>query len=211
MRFSTLRNQKVNVETCVQYLLLDDSLYFKEGFEGAKVVMSPPLRKKKDQDALWKGIEQGLVHTVATDHCPFCMDQKKMGEKDFSKIPNGAPGVEHRMELMYSEGVAKGRLSLEKWVDVTATAPARIFGLSHRKGSIAVGLDADLVVFDPNTTHTLSAKTHHMNCDYSTYEGWQVKGKCRTTIIRGQVAVDEGQFKLAKGFGQYLPRKKYHA
>ncbi len=208
VRSATFRGQTINVETCVQYLLLDESLYFQDGFEGSKAVMSPPLRKKKDQEALWAGIRQGLVHTVATDHCPFCMDQKKMGERDFSKIPNGAPGVEHRMELMFSEGVAKGRLSLEKFVEITSTAPARIFGLSPRKGSVAVGSDADLVIFDPNVTHTLSAKTHHMNCDYSLYEGWKVQGKCRTTILRGQVAVDDGKVLIEKGYGKYLPRKK---
>ncbi len=118
---ATLRNQKVHVETCIQYLLLDDSYYFKDGFEGAKVVMSPPLRKKKDQEALWAGINQNLVHHVATDHCPFCMDQKAMGKDNFSKIPNGAPGVENRFELLYSEGVAKGRISLNKFVEMSST------------------------------------------------------------------------------------------
>ena len=208
---ATERNQKVFVETCVQYLLLDDSKYKEPDFGGSKYVMSPPLRKKKDQDALWKAIEQNLVEVVATDHCPFCMDQKKMGLKDFSKIPNGAPGVEHRMELMYSEGVAKGRMSLNKFVEVTSTAPARIFGLFPRKGAIAPGFDADLVIFDPTVKHTLSAKTHHMNCDYSAYEGWQVQGKCRTTVLRGTVAVDQGKAHIGKGFGKYIARAKHGA
>lgn len=208
VRAGLQRKQKVHVETCVQYLLLDDSVYLEENFGGAKYVMSPPLRKKKDQEALWSGIEQNLVEVVATDHCPFCMEQKRTGLNDFSKIPNGAPGVENRMELMFSEGVVKNRIGLNKFVDLTATAPARIFGLLPRKGTIAVGADADIVVFDPNVRHTISAKTHHMNCDYSAYEGWQVQGKCRTTILRGTVAIDQGKAFVGKGFGQYLPRKK---
>lgn len=206
VRDATKRNQKVWVETCVQYLLLDDSVYYTEGFEGSKWVMSPPLRTKKDQKALWAGMNQNLIHTVATDHCPFCMDQKKAGLNDFSKIPNGAPGVEHRMELMYSEGVDQKRISLEKFVEVTATAPAKIFGLFPRKGTIAVGSDADLVIFDPRVQHTLSAKTHHMNCDYSAYEGWKVTGKVRQTILRGTLAIDQGKALVGKGFGKYLPR-----
>lgn len=208
VRTAMMRNQRVHVETCVQYLLLDDSVYLEENFGGAKYVMSPPIRKKKDQEALWAAMNQGLVEVVATDHCPFCMDQKKMGISDFSKIPNGAPGVENRMELMFSEGVGKGRISLNKFVDVTSTAPARIFGLFPKKGTIAVGGDADIVIFDPNQEHTLSAKTHHMNCDYSAYEGWKVKGKCRTTILRGTVAVDQGKAQVGRGFGKYIPRAK---
>ena len=206
VREATLRNQKVFIETCVQYLLLDESLYFQEGFEGSKWVMSPPLRKEKDRKALWSGLNQNLVHTVATDHCPFCMDQKQMGKDDFSKIPNGAPGVENRMELMYSEGVEKGRISLNKFVEVTSTAAAKIFGLFPRKGTVAVGSDADLVIFDPSVNHVHSAKTHHMNCDYSAYEGWKVKGKVRTTVLRGTVAIDQGKAFVGKGFGKYLHR-----
>jgi dihydropyrimidinase len=210
VREATKRNQKVFVETCVQYLLLDDSLYEK-GFEGAKWVMSPPLRKAKDQAALWNGIEQGLVHTVATDHCPFCMDQKKMGEHDFSKIPNGAPGIENRMELMFSEGVLKNRISLNKFVEINSTAPAKIFGMYPRKGTIAVGTDADLVIFDPKIQHTMSAKTHHMKCDYSAYEGWKVTGKTRSVFLRGTLAIDNGRALVGKGFGKFIPRKKFNA
>lgn len=209
VREATKRNQEVLVETCIQYLLLDDSVYERSGFEGAKWVMSPPIRKKKDQEALWHGIAQGLVHVVATDHCPFCMNQKEMGKDDFSKIPNGAPGIENRMELMYSEGVVKGRMSLNRFVELNCTAPAKIFGLYPRKGAIAVGADADLVIFDPKTKHTLSAETHHMNCDYSSYEGWQVTGKVRTVLLRGTVAIDKGKALVGKGFGKYLPRKPY--
>lgn len=210
VRLASQRGQKVHVETCVQYLLLDDSLYEAEDFSGSKYVMSPPLRKKSDQEALWQGIDQNLVHTVATDHCPFCMKQKEMGKDNFSKIPNGAPGIENRMELLFSEGVKKRGLSLNKFVELTSTAPAKIFGLFPRKGTIAVGSDADIVVFDPKVKHTISAKTHHMNCDYSAYEGWQVEGKTRSVILRGQLAIDEGKALIGKGFGQYLPRKRFN-
>lgn len=210
VKTATARNQKVHVETCVQYLLLDDSLYFQEGFEGAKVVMSPPLRKPKDQQALWAAIDQNLVHHVATDHCPFCLDQKQMGLDNFAKIPNGAPGIEHRLELMYSEGVDKGRISLNKFVEVTSTTAAKIFGLFPRKGTIAVGSDADIIVFDPARKHTISADTHHMQVDYSAYEGWEVQGKCRQTILRGTVAIDDGEPCVDEGFGQYLKRPPFN-
>jgi len=210
VKAATLRHQKVHAETCVQYLLLDDSLYFQEGFEGAKVVMSPPLRKPKDQEALWAAINQNLVQHVATDHCPFCSDQKEMGIDNFSKIPNGAPGIEHRVELMYSEGVHQGRISLNKFVEVTSTLAAKIFGLFPRKGTIAVGSDADIIVFDPERKHTISADTHHMRVDYSAYEGWEVQGKCRTTILRGTVAVDDGLACVDEGFGNYLPRGPFN-
>lgn len=208
VRAAAGRNQRVLVETCVQYLLLDESLYEREGFEGAKWVMSPPLRKQKDREALWNAIEQGLVLVVATDHCPFCMDQKRMGENDFSKIPNGAPGIENRMELMFSEGVAKNRISLNKFVEITSTNPAKIFGLHPKKGSLAVGSDADLLILDPRVNHTLSAKTHHMNCDYSAYEGWKVTGRVKTVLLRGSIAIEEGRALIGKGFGKYLKRKK---
>ena len=148
VRNATKRNQKVFVETCIQYLLLDASLYEKD-FEGAKWVMSPPLREKKDQETLWAGINQGLVQVVATDHCPFKWEQKLMGKDDFSKIPNGHPAIEHRMELLFSEGVHTGRISMNKYVELTSTNPAKIFGMFPRKGTIAVGSDADIVIFDP--------------------------------------------------------------
>jgi len=209
VKAATLRNQKVNVETCIQYLLLDDSEYFKDGFEGAKVVMSPPLRKKKDQEALWAAINQNLVHHVATDHCPFCMDQKAMGKDNFSKIPNGAPGIENRLELLYSEGVEKGRIGMNKFVEMSSTGAAKIFGLFPRKGTIAVGSDADIVIFDPAIKHTISAKSHHMNVDYNPYEGWQVQGKTRSTILRGTVAIDEGEAKVGEGFGKYIKRPPF--
>jgi dihydropyrimidinase len=207
VRNATRRNQKVFVETCIQYLILDASLYEKD-FEGAKWVMSPPLREKKDQQTLWAGINQGLVNVVATDHCPFMWEQKKMGEKDFSKIPNGHPAIENRMELLFSEGVAKGKISLNKYVEVACTNPAKIFGMFPRKGTIAIGSDADIVIFDPNESHTLSAKTHHMNVDYSGYEGWEVTGKVKTVLLRGQVAIDDNKCVIDKGFGQFIKRNK---
>lgn len=207
VRKATQRNQKVFVETCIQYLILDASLY-ENDFEGAKWVMSPPLREKKDQQALWSGLNQGLVQVVGTDHCPFTWEQKQMGRNDFSKIPNGHPAIEHRVELLYSEGVRNGKISLNKFVEVTSTNAAKIFGMFPRKGTIAVGSDADIVVFDPNREHTLSVDTHHMNVDYSGYEGWKVTGKASKVILRGQVAIDEGEVRIPAGYGQFVRRGK---
>lgn len=207
VRNATRRNQKVFVETCIQYLLLDASLYEKD-FEGAKWVMSPPLRQPKDQATLWAGINQGLVQVVATDHCPFKWEQKLMGKDDFSKIPNGHPAIENRMELLYSEGVHKGKISLNKYVEVSSTNAAKIFGMFPRKGTIAPGSDADIVIFDPGETHTLSVNTHHMNVDYSAYEGWEITGKVKTVILRGQIAIDNGKCLAQKGYGKFIKRNK---
>lgn len=207
IRDASKRNQKVFVETCIQYLVLDASLYDK-GFESAKWVMSPPLREKKDQATLWAGINQGLVQIVATDHCPFMWEQKKMGENDFSKIPNGHPAIEHRMELLFSEGVKKEKISLNKFVEVTSTNVAKIFGMYPQKGTIAVGSDADIVILDPNEKHIISVDTHHMNCDYSGYEGFEVTGKCKTIILRGKVVVDNNKLLVDKGYGKFIKRNK---
>jgi len=204
VRIATQRNQRVFVETCTQYLMIDASLYERE--DGAKWVMSPPLREKKDQAALWSGINQGLVNVVGTDHCPFTLEQKAMGKDDFSKIPNGHPAVEHRMEFMYSEGVAKNKISLTKFVELTSTNAAKIFGMYPRKGTIAIGTDADLVIFDPNKKHTISADTHHMNCDYSGYEGLEVTGKTETVLLRGKIAIENEECKLQPGYGQFIRR-----
>jgi dihydropyrimidinase len=205
----------VLVETCPQYLVLEDSVYSRrpeggtdEFLEAAKYVMSPPLRTKKDQRALWKGLNKGLISVVATDHCPFRLEQKALGRQDFSRIPNGIAGVEHRMELLYSEGVHGRKISLEQFVQLTSAKAARVFGLYPRKGTIAPGSDADLVIFDPTVTHKISAASHHMGCDYSAYEGFQVRGKVRTTILRGTLAVNNGQAQVGKGFGKYLKRGK---
>ncbi len=207
VRNATKRNQKVFVETCIQYLLLDASLY-EQNFEGAKWVMSPPLREKKDQETLWAGINQGIVNVVATDHCPFMWEQKLMGKDDFSKIPNGHPAIENRMELLFSEGVNKGKITLNKYVEVASTNAAKIFGMFPKKGTIAVGSDADIVLFDANEKHTLSVKTHHMNVDYSGYEGWELKGKVKTVLLRGQVVIDNNECKVSKGYGQFVKRNK---
>ena len=206
VRNATRRNQNVLVETCIQYLVIDASLYQRE--DGAKWVMSPPLREKKDQETLWAGINQGLVRVVATDHCPFKWEQKLMGKDDFSKIPNGHPAIENRMELLFSEGVAKGRISLNKYVEVTSANPAKIFGMFPRKGTIGIDSDADIVIFDPNEKHTISASTHHMNVDYSGYEGWELTGKVKTVLLRGRVAVENNVCKLEKGYGQFIKRNK---
>lgn len=207
VRNATRRNQKVFVETCIQYLILDASLYEKN-FEGAKWVMSPPLREKKDQETLWAGINQGLVNVVATDHCPFKWEQKLMGKDDFSKIPNGHPAIENRMELLFSEGVNKGKITLNKYVEVACTNPAKIFGMFPKKGTIAVGSDADIVLFDPNEKHTISVSTHHMNVDYSAYEGWELTGKVKTVLLRGKVAIDNNKCLIEKGYGQFVKRNK---
>ena len=206
VRRATLRNQKVFVETCSQYLMIDASLYERE--DGAKWVMSPPLREKKDQEALWSGINQGLVQVVGTDHCPFKLEQKAMGKDNFAKIPNGHPAIEHRMEFMYSEGVRKGKITLNKFVELTATNAAKIFGMYPKKGTIAIGSDADLVVFDPEKEHTISVDTHHMNCDYSGYEGWKVTGKTETVLLRGQLAIENEKCLLKPGDGKFIPRGK---
>jgi dihydropyrimidinase len=207
VRMAGQRNQKVYAETCVQYLLLDASVY-ERGFESAKWVMSPPIREKKDQNALWAGINQGLIQVVATDHCPFMWIDKCKGENDFTKIPNGAPGIEHRLELMYSEGVRKGKISMNKFVEITSTAAAKIFGMFPKKGTIAIGADADIVIFNPSIKHKLSASTHHQHCDYSAYEGFDVTGKAETVILRGNVAIDNGNVKIKKGYGEFVKRSK---
>ncbi len=206
VRNATRRNQNMFVETCIQYLIIDASLYEQE--DGAKWVMSPPLREKKDQATLWAGINQGMVQVVATDHCPFMWQQKLMGKDDFSKIPNGHPAIENRMELLFSEGVSKGKITLNKFVEVASTNAAKIFGMFPRKGTIAVGSDADIILIDPNEKHTISAKTHHMNVDYSGYEGWELTGKVKTVLLRGQVAVDNNECKLQKGYGKFIKRNK---
>lgn len=207
VRRATMRNQKVFVETCIQYLLLDASLYEKN-FDGAKWVMSPPLRQKKDQETLWAGLNQGLVQVVATDHCPFTWEQKQMGVDNFAKIPNGHPAIEHRVELLFSEGVNKGRISLQKFVELTSTNAAKIFGMYPKKGCLAIGSDADILIFDPHKKHTISASTHHMNCDYSAYEGWELTGKTETVLLRGQVAIDQEKVLIDKGYGQFVRRGK---
>ncbi len=206
VRMAARRNPRVFVETCPQYLLLDSTLYEKDIPEAVKWVMSPPLRQKTDQESLWAGLGQGLVNLVGTDHCPFFLKEKQAGENDFTRIPNGAPGIEHRLELLYSEGVRKRRISLNKFVEITSAAAAKIFGMFPRKGTIAIGSDADIVIFDPGEEHVISAATHHHNCDYSAYEGWKVTGKCKTVLLRGKAAVEKNAIKIPKGYGKFIKR-----
>ena len=209
------RNRGVHAfaETCPQYLFLDDSYYDQEGFEGAKYVMTPALREKWNQDELWKGLKFGDLQSIATDHCPFCFkDQKMLGIDDFSKIPNGGPGVENRMSLVFNGGVNSGRISLNKFVELTSTAAAKTFGLFPKKGTIAVGSDADIVIFDPNRTETISVNntcTHHMNVDYNAYEGFEVTGFTETVLSRGKVIIDNCEYVGKKGDGHFLKRGLY--
>ncbi|MEK6287725.1 MAG: dihydropyrimidinase [Acidobacteriota bacterium] len=198
-------------ETCPQYLFLDYSLYEREDFEGAKWVMTPPLREKWNQDKLWQGLQGNDLQVISTDHCPFCMKEKELGRDDFTKIPNGGPGVEHRMSLIYNGGVAGGKIGLNRFVELTSTSAAKLFGLFPRKGTIAVGSDADIVIFDPNDEMTISAATHHMNVDYSAYEGMKVKGVTKTVLSRGKVVIDEGKYVGSPGDGQFLKRSMFGA
>ncbi|MGW4366461.1 dihydropyrimidinase [Nocardia takedensis] len=201
--------QNVFGETCPQYLYLSlEEQLGAPGFEGAKWVCSTPLRSRAEghQDALWRYLRTGAVTTVSTDHCPFCLkDQKEMGRGDFSRIPNGIGGVEHRMDLMF-QGVVDGRISPERWVEVCCTAPARMFGLYPRKGVLSPGSDADIVVYDPNGRTRIGRDTHHMNMDYSAYEGFEVDGHVDTVLSRGRVIVEDGRYLGAPGHGRFLRR-----
>ncbi|MBI2777595.1 MAG: dihydropyrimidinase [Chloroflexi bacterium] len=193
-------------ETCPQYLFLslDD---MGNGFEGAKFVCSPPLRSEDHQPELWKGLVKDDLQVVSTDHCPFDFHgQKDLGKGDFRKVPNGLPGVEDRMDLLHDGGVVAGRLSKERWVEITSTAPAKLFGMYPRKGAIAVGSDADLVIYDPNRRRTISAKSHHMDVDYSCYEGRTVQGASDVVMSRGSIVVRNGEFTGRKGAGRFLRR-----
>jgi dihydropyrimidinase len=192
-------------ETCPQYLFLSYDNYEEPGFDGAKYVMSPPLRGKETQDRLWRGLAFNDLQAISTDHCPFCMkEQKTLGHGDFSKIPNGAPGIETRMSLVYDGGVRTGKISLNRFVELTSTSPAKIFGMFPRKGTIAPGSDADIVIFDPNRTTTLGVKTLHMKVDYNPYEGRQVTGVTETVLSRGKVIIDQGRFVGRAGAGSFL-------
>ena len=198
--------QNVFAETCPQYLYLSLDDLARPGFEGAKFVASPPLRPKEHQGSLWRGLRTNDLAVVSTDHCPFCfVEQKELGRGDFSKIPNGIPSVEHRMDLLH-QGVAAGELSLARWVEVASTTPARMFGLYPRKGTIQPGSDADIVIYDPHARQVLSAATHHMNVDYSAYEGIEVTGKVDTVLSRGRVVIDAGEYRGEPGHGRFLKR-----
>ena len=194
-------------ETCPQYLFLSSDDLDRPDFEGAKYVCSPPLREKVHQAHLWEGLARDHLQVVATDHCPFCFaDQKTLGRDSFAKIPNGLPGVEDRMSLLYDGGVRSGSISMSRYVQLTATAPARIFGLYPRKGVIAIGSDADLVIFNPNARRTITANRQHMRTDYNPYEGREVYGVTETVLLRGRVIVEHGTFVGSAGQGQFLRR-----
>ncbi|MEY9967786.1 dihydropyrimidinase [Streptacidiphilus sp. MAP12-16] len=202
------RDRGLNVfgETCPQYLFLSTDNLAEPAFEGAKYVCSTPLRPEEHQVALWRGLRTNDLQVVSTDHCPFCFSgQKELGRGDFSKIPNGLPGVENRMDLLH-QAVVEGRISRRRWVEIAAATPARMFGLYPRKGTIAPGSDADIVVYDPNATQTMSAATHHMNVDYSAYEGLVVRGKAATVLSRGTVVVEGDTYLGRAGHGRYQAR-----
>jgi len=205
------RGVDVMAETCPQYLFLDLDYYDRPNFEGAKWVMTPALREKWNQDVLWDGLKLGHLANVATDHCPFCFSgQKELGRDSFTAIPNGAPGVENRMSLMFHGGVVQGRISLNRFVELTSTAAAKTFGMFPKKGTIAVGSDADIVIFDPEKKQTISIDnpdTHHMRVDYSAYEGFEVQGWSETVLSRGRVIVDKGSLST-QGGGQFIKRAR---
>jgi dihydropyrimidinase len=202
------RGLHVYAETCPQYLYLSLENMDAPGFEGAKYVFTPPLREKWHQEKLWQGLAQDDLQVVSTDHCPFCMkEQKELGKDDFTKIPNGGPGIEHRLSLVYNGGVHGGKFSPNRFVQLVSTAPAKLFGLYPRKGTVAVGSDADLIVFDPNEEQIISVKTHHMRVDYSMFEGTRVKGATKTVLSRGRTIIDNGRFTGKAGAGEFLRRE----
>jgi dihydropyrimidinase len=205
------RGLRVYAETCPQYLFLSIGDYERPGFEGARYVISPPLRAPEDQDALWQGLASGALQVVSTDHCPFTLKDKERGKDDFSKIPNGAPGIETRMMLLWDGGVRAGRIDVGRFVELTAAGPARLFGLWPRKGTIAIGSDADLLLWDPERETRLSIETLHMRVDYNPYEGRVVRGGPSVVIARGELIVDHGEWKGRPGRGQFLKRQPFHA
>jgi dihydropyrimidinase len=208
IRSAQNRAWPVFAEACPQHLVLDETRYEEPGFEGAKYVMSPPPRTKDDQDALWQGLRDGTLQTVASDHCPFNFrGQKERGLESFAAIPNGAGGVETRLPLLYHYGVNGARISLNRFVELVSTGPAKLFGLSGRKGSLSPGCDADIVLWDPKREVTISAAQLHQNVDYTPYEGISVRGWPALTMLRGQVVVRDGCFRGAKGMGSFLKRR----
>ncbi|GAA0368613.1 dihydropyrimidinase [Streptomyces blastmyceticus] len=193
-------------ETCPQYLFLSTDNLAEPGFEGAKYVCSTPLRPREHQDALWRGLRTDDLQVVSTDHCPFCFSgQKELGRGDFSKIPNGLPGVENRMDLLH-QAVVEGRITRRRWIEIACAAPARMFGLAPHKGGVTPGGDADIVIYDPHAEQTLSAATHHMNVDYSAYEGKRVTGRVETVLSRGETVIEQRRFTGRAGHGRYVPR-----
>ncbi len=197
----------VFAETCPQYLLLSIADLDRPDFEGAKYVFSPPAREKRDQDRLWQGLQENSIQVVATDHCPvYSKFKMECAREGFARIPNGGPGVENRLQLLFHHGVTQGRITLHRWVDIVSTTPAKLFGLWPRKGVIAVGSDADIVVWDPCREHTISARSHHMRVDYSMYEGFRVQGDAETVLCRGRVVVEKGVWLGETGYGRFIRR-----
>ncbi|MCL6490137.1 MAG: amidohydrolase family protein, partial [Alicyclobacillus mali] len=206
------RGQRVYGETCPQYLLLDESYLVLPGFEGAKYVCSPPLRHASHQEALWTALAEGVLQTIGTDHCSFNFrEQKHMGRDDFRKIPNGLNGIENWVQLIYTYGVCQGRISLSRMVDLISTQPAKLMGLYPRKGTLAVGADADLLIYDPSGSTTITAQTQHQNSDYNAYEGFVVQGKPQWVLLRGNVIVQEGKHVGTLQDGRFVPCSPYSA
>jgi dihydropyrimidinase len=202
-----VRGQEAYAETCPQYLLLDDSVYQKPNFESATYVMSPPIRPPGHSEWLWKGLVNGLIHTIGTDHCPFRLEgQKTMGKDNFTQIPNGGPGVEHRIELLWHHGVGAGRIDKQRFVALTSTNAAKLYGMYPRKGAIRPGSDADIAILDPTATRTISAKTHRSKCDRSLFEGFEVKGAITHVVAGGRLQLVDGDLKAESGAGRYIAR-----
>ena len=208
IKIARAKGLKAMAETCVQYLFRTEEDLARPGFEGAKYVCSPPLRTEEDQKALWDGLINGDLASISTDHCTFnYVGQKDLGKGDFSLIPNGLPGIEDRMMVMHHHGVSGGKFSLERWVEITSTNPAKTFGMYPRKGVIRENSDADLVIWDPEKEHTISAETHHMNIDYNIYEGMEVKGMPEIVFSSGRIVVEDGEFKGKVGAGNFIRRE----
>ncbi len=198
----------VFAETCPQYLFLSIDDLSRPNFEGAKYIFTPPVREKWHQEKLWEGLINNSLQIVSTDHCPFNFHgQKDLGRNNFAKIPNGGAGIENRMQLIFEGGVNQKRISLNRWVDITSTAPAKMFGMYPKKGTITVGSDADIVIWDPSIEHTISARTHHMKVDYSLYEGFKVNGMAEVVISRGEIIIEKGKWLGKPGRGEYVKRK----
>ena len=202
-----LRGVEIYIESVLPHFLLDKTYAERPGVEGMKHVMSPPLREKRNQLSLWTALQAGLIDTVGTDHCPFDLEQKLLGVQAFTEIPNGIPGIEDRVNLMYTYGVKRGRLDIHRFVDALSTRPAKLFGLFPRKGNIAVGADADLVVYDPDYRGTVSARTQHTNNDYNGFEGLAIEGRPLLVTVRGKVQVRDGLFVGDPGRGRLIRRR----
>jgi dihydropyrimidinase len=200
----------VHGETCTQYFFIDQSFLERPNFEGAKYVYTPPPRDKANQDVLWNAVRTDVLSAISTDHCAYLFaGQKDHGRNDFSQIPNGGPGLENRLHMIHEFGVRAGRISLNRMVELLSTNPAKLFGLYPRKGTLAVGSDADIVVFDPDKRLTISAATHHSRSDYNLYEGTEVQGSPEIVLLRGNVLVENDQLVAAPGIGQFVRRAKF--